>query len=82
MVIYQTINRQTCYLFLFKEGATSKSQFVEIVNGGLDGTSAGLHGSHKILLGHASGAEHVAVGKVLSGDVADRELGQDDLKNK
>jgi hypothetical protein len=52
------------------------------VNGGLDGTSAGLHGSHKILLGHASGAEHVAVGKVLSGDVADRELGQDDLKNK
>ena len=70
------------HLFLFKECATSKCLVVEIVNSGLDGSSAGFHGSHQILLWHASGAEHVAVGEVLSGDVANRQLGQDDLRRK
>ena len=66
-------------LLLLKVLARSEGAVAQIVDCGLDGAAARLHGADEVLLGDAAGAEHVAVGKVLRGDVADGELGEHNL---
>ena len=68
------------YLLFFKESAVAECLVVQVVNGGLDGTAAGFHRAGKILVGDASGAEHVSVGKVLRGNITDWQFGEDNLK--
>lgn len=45
----------------------------------LDRSSHGLHHALEVVHGYASGAEDVAVGKVLGGEIADGETGEHDL---
>ena len=43
-----------------------------------NGTTTRLHRSHQINISNATGAKHVAIGKVLRGNVANGQLGEDD----
>lgn len=52
---------------------------LDVGAGGLDGGAGGLDDAVHVLGGDAAGAEDVAVGEVLGGEVADGLLGQDDL---
>lgn len=62
-------------LSLFKVLASTQHGIAQVGDGREDGATAGLHRSLEILVGHATGAEHVAIGEILSGHVANRQLG-------
>lgn len=67
------------YLLFLELFAKSEGSLVEVVHRGLDGPSAGLHRPDEVLLGDAPCAEHVAVGEVLRGHVANGQLGKHHL---
>ena len=57
------------YLLLLEGLAEAESGVVQVVNCRLDGAAARLPRPVQILLGDATRAEHVAVGKVLQGEI-------------
>ena len=59
---------ENAHLLLFEGFAEPESGVVQVVNCRLDGAAARLHRPVQILLGDATRAEHVAVGKVLRGE--------------
>lgn len=66
-------------LALVKSAAGAEVLGVDVGARALDGGSRGLDDALHVVAGYAAGAEDVAVGKVLGGEVADGELGQDHL---
>ena len=66
-------------LALLKVLARAEHRISEVGDGGENRAAAGLHGAPQVLIGHAAGAKHVAVGKVLRGHVTDGQLRQHHL---
>ncbi len=69
----------TTDLAFFEASATSEVGFGDVVDGGLNGATAGESDASHVVSGDTAGAEDVAVSEVLGGEIADGELGEDDL---
>ena len=64
------------HLPLLEERARAEHRAVQVVARGLHRRARRLRDALQVLLGDAAGAEEAAVGKVLGGQVADRQAGE------
>mmetsp|Transcript_26228 Transcript_26228/g.76937 ORF Transcript_26228/g.76937 Transcript_26228/m.76937 type:complete len:415 (-) Transcript_26228:544-1788(-) len=75
----EKVEALAAHLLLLKEVARAEHLGDEAVAGGLHGPTARRRYALHVLLGHAAGAEDVAVREVLSGEVADGQAREDHL---
>lgn len=66
-------------LLLLKLSASTEVLLLDIATGRLDRTSDGLDDSSEIVRRNSTGAEDVAVGKVLGSEITNGKLGKDDF---
>lgn len=66
-------------LALLERAASAEVLWVDVGARRLDRTTDGLHDALEVVLRDATGAEDVAVGKVLRREVSNREAREDDL---
>eukprot|EP00047_Mylnosiga_fluctuans_P001742 m.221713 g.221713 ORF g.221713 m.221713 type:complete len:557 (-) comp10637_c0_seq1:26-1696(-) len=69
-------------LLLLEERALAQRVGGHVVDRGLDRATARLHRALQIIVGHAAGTEHVAIGKPLSGNIANGQLAEDDRSTR
>lgn len=66
-------------LAFFEEAARAKVRRVDVGAGGLGGGAGGLTDTFEVVGGDTARAEDVSIGKILGGEVANGELGEDDF---